>query len=190
MHMASSPLFSYNFHQTNSIFISCLEHPLHRTLQDGIVNLYCAKSIEFPATIERDISAITGAKSAISTALEEARGQKLIGSSLQSSVVLSIPSGNPLSTFQNYLNELEAIFVVSSIELGDGKGVVEDRKPEWHFMAEFEVGGQKAEAWVLPPKDHKCPRCWRYVAPVEDELCGRCDEEVKIVEAAKEKAAR
>ena len=54
----------------------------------------------------------------------------------------------------------------------------EDRVAEWKFKAEFDVPGGKGTAWVLPPKEAKCPRCWKYVAPAENELCGRCAEVV------------
>jgi len=50
----------------------------------------------------------------------------------------------------------------------------------WKFSAAFDAPGGKATAWVLPPKDKKCPRCWRYVAPKEDELCGRCEEVISV----------
>ena len=27
---------------------------------------------------------------------------------------------------------------------------------------------------VTPTSAHKCPRCWRFVAPAPDAVCGRC----------------
>ncbi len=110
---------------------------------------------------------------AIKRAQEDARAQKLMKSSLQSSVVLALPEqAEPI--FEKYKDDLEAIFVVSSVALENAaaNGLLES---EWRFSAEFEVPGGKGTAWVLPPKDAKCPRCWRYVAPAEDALCARCD---------------
>lgn len=140
-------------------------HPLHRTIDRSK-----------PWTLgnpkdgdeAKDLPWLLNANTAIKTAQEEARTKKLIGSSLQSSVLLQLPA-EAKALFQGYEDELEAIFVVSSVEMnGDVEG-------EWKFSAEFDAPGGKATAWVLPPKEAKCPRCWRYVAPKEDELCKRCD---------------
>ncbi|KAK1835528.1 tRNA synthetases class I-domain-containing protein [Podospora conica] len=48
-------------------------------------------------------------------------------------------------------------------------------KPEWVEKAPV-AGYDGVTVRVTPPEAHKCPRCWRYVAPVEDALCGRCEE--------------
>jgi len=121
---------------------------------------------------------------AIKRAQEDARAQRLIKSSLKSSVVLTLPE-QAKDIFEKYKDDLETIFVVSSVALENltGSDLLEAkwsnwREGEWSFFAEFDVPGGKGTAWVLPPKDAKCPRCWRYVAPVEDELCARCDDAV------------
>ena len=111
------------------------------------------------------------ANDAVKAAQEEARGQKLVGSSLQSAVVFDLPA-EARAIFQRYESELETMFVVSSVEL-DGA-----TDTDWKFSEQFETPGGKGVAWVVPPKEAKCPRCWRYVAPVEDELCGRCKDVV------------
>jgi isoleucyl-tRNA synthetase len=106
---------------------------------------------------------------AIKVAAEEARGNKWLGSMLQSSVVLKVENQEALEVLQKYADELDAIFVVSSVDInGDVGG---DDAEGWKVVKEFEYGTVVA----LPPKQAKCPRCWRYVAPVEDALCGRCD---------------
>jgi len=110
---------------------------------------------------------------AIKRAQEGARTQKLMASSLQSSVVLTLPE-QARDIFEKYKDDLEAIFVVSSVALEDNAGS-SLLDTEWKFSAEFDVPGGKGTAWVLPPKEAKCPRCWRYVAPVEDHLCARCE---------------
>ncbi|OBT86291.1 isoleucyl-tRNA synthetase [Pseudogymnoascus sp. 03VT05] len=145
-------------------------HPLQRSTEELRLLTY-----KFPASLPTDISHLMAANAAIKTAQEEARTDKLVGSSLQSSVILTLPKESQ-DLFQNYADELQEIFVVSSVEFGSG----EDCVAEWKFKAEFEVPGGKGTAWVLPPKEAKCPRCWKYVAPAEDELCGRC---VEVVEA-------
>ena len=98
----------------------------------------------------------------------------VLGSSLQCAVVLEVPEGTALAALGRFAEELEAMFVVSSVELN---GVVPG-DAEWRYCEEFELEGKQCKAWVLPPRQAKCPRCWRYVAPAEDALCGRCEEVV------------
>lgn len=130
------------------------------------------------------------AHAAIKAALERARSDKVLGSSLQSSVVLSVSEGNPKAeaVLRRYADELDALFVVSSVEIVDNtplpKGSGSGSEP-WSYEQEIVLGGDVGEggavigtAVVLPPKQAKCPRCWRYVAPAEDTLCERCADVV------------
>jgi isoleucyl-tRNA synthetase len=124
--------------------------------------------------IEEDIPWLLNANMAIKRAQEDGRTQKLMKSSLQSSVVLTLPEQSK-GIFEKYKDDLEVIFVASSVALENAAGSVLPES-EWRFSAEFDVPGGKGTAWVLPPKEAKCPRCWRYVAPVEDDLCTRCED--------------
>jgi len=114
------------------------------------------------------------AHAAIKSASETARAAKVLGSSLQCSVILEVPQPDAAARLKQYEHELEAMFVVSSVEVNSSVP-----PSEWQFSAPFEVGGVSCKAWVLPPRQSKCPRCWRYVAPEEDALCGRCEEVVE-----------
>jgi isoleucyl-tRNA synthetase len=146
-------------------------HPFHQTLEQSNVSLGRIPDYE---TLTQDLPFLLNANAAIKSAQEEARGNKVIGSSLESSVVLEFPQESTQNAFERYANELESVFVVSSVELNtkiDGP---------WKYSATFDVQEGKATAWVLPPRQHKCPRCWRYVAPIEDELCTRCDDVVGV----------
>jgi isoleucyl-tRNA synthetase len=145
------------------------EHPLRRTVNTTIT-AHLDQSLL--SEIRADLPWLMKANDAIKTAQEEARLQKLIGSSLQSTVVLALPA-EAKHLFQRYQSELQNMFVVSTVDLD---AAVEG---EWKFFATFDAPGGKGTAWVLPPRDAKCPRCWRYVAPVEDELCGRCEDVVQ-----------
>lgn len=127
------------------------------------------------AQLRSDMPALMRAHAAIKAASELARADKVLGSSLQCSVVLEAPAGSAaLAALERYRDELEAMFVVSSVELNGA--VAADAA--WKYSGEFEVDGVGCRVWVLPPKQAKCPRCWRYVAPAEDALCGRCEEVV------------
>ncbi|KAK3693485.1 tRNA synthetases class I-domain-containing protein [Podospora appendiculata] len=148
-------------------------HPLQQ--------LYSAPIID-PSRLVHDESALRAAvavlmrtHAAIKAASEVARTGKVLGSSLGCSVVLEVPEGNALAALNQFSEqELETMFVVSAVEIN---GAVPDGS-EWKFSQAFEVDGTSCTAWVLPPKQPKCPRCWRFVAPAEDTLCGRCEEVV------------
>jgi len=128
--------------------------------------------------LRANIPALMSAHHAIKGASETARENKLMGSSLQCRVVLQVPEGTEqFDRFAKYKDELADMFVVSSLELN---GEIPS-SCEWKYERDFEVDGQPCKVWVLPPKQPKCPRCYRYVAPKEDELCGRCEELVTAV---------
>ena len=144
-------------------------HPFHRTLDQPLTS----RHPKIDDKIKDDVPWLLSANAAIKTAQEEARAQKLVGSSLQSSVVLKLPE-SAKELFGRYADELYSIFVVSSVDLNA------EVEGEWKFSAEFDTPGGKGVAWVLPPRQAKCPRCWRYVALADDELCERCDGVVSV----------
>jgi len=147
-----------------------LTHPFHQ----GHDEPFTARNLHISEHIAKDIPWIMSAKTAIQTAQEEARKEKVIGSSLESSLVLSLPNES-LEIFSPYADELDSIFVVSSAQINT------EVEGAWRYSAEFDVPGGKGTAWIVPPKDSKCPRCWRFVAPTEDELCKRCNDVVESV---------
>lgn len=130
------------------------------------------------ASLLNDMPAVMAAYDAIKAGLEKARGDKVLGQSLQSSVVLDVPDTVTQELLNRYAHELDSIFVVSSVVVR-GDGTLVGDAPAWKYVEEFEYNGAKSTATVLPPSQAKCPRCWRYVAPVEDQLCGRCETMVK-----------
>ncbi|GKT91573.1 isoleucyl-tRNA synthetase [Colletotrichum tofieldiae] len=112
--------------------------------------------------------------SAVKAALEKGRLAKVLGSSLQSSVLVTTENQAVAGVLSKYGEELEAMFVVSSVETNTKV----PSESEWRYDEVFEVNGAKGTVSVLPPKEHKCSRCWRYIAPKEDALCGRCEDVV------------
>ncbi|KAH8816438.1 tRNA synthetases class I-domain-containing protein [Xylogone sp. PMI_703] len=149
-----------------------LKHPFHRTLDDAIIPSEHSESL---GSVRKDVRWLLNANAAIKAAQEEARSAKIIGSSLEASVVLQLPGDEASALFSRYADELQDMFVVSGVQLGG------DIEGEWKFSAEFEAPGGKGVAWIVPPKDSKCPRCWRYVAPSQDELCKRCEDAVSVL---------
>ncbi|KAK7430120.1 isoleucine-tRNA ligase [Neonectria magnoliae] len=124
--------------------------------------------------LREDTVIISGVHNAVKVTLERARGDKVLGSSLQCSVNLVMENGQVASVLERYLDELEAIFVVSSVAINQTM----PQSPAWAYEQEVEVQGTKVKVHVFPPKEEKCSRCWRYVAPSEDELCNRCEDVV------------
>jgi isoleucyl-tRNA synthetase len=130
-----------------------------------------------PTVVRQDMPLLMSVHAAIKTGLEAARMDKLIGSSLQSSVVLSISDQDSRKVLERYADELDSLFVVSEVRLGS------ETPPEaaWKYESRITVGERAREVGkviVLPPQQAKCPRCWKYHAPREDALCGRCEEVV------------
>lgn len=147
------------------------EHPARRPFFESPSSSPLDPTIYTPALLKF----LSTTNTAIKAAQEEARAKKFIGSSLESSVLLGLPTGSE-GYFNQLSDELASIFVVSKV------GVIphneEPGEVKWKFdavVAEMEV---PFKVWVVPAEEHKCPRCWRFVAPVEDELCGRCEEVV------------
>jgi isoleucyl-tRNA synthetase len=144
---------------------------------------------------------LMNANEAVKAAQEEARVAGRIGSSLQSSVILNVPY-TALDTFMKYADELDALFVVSSVEVVSTTGSALRQIPKyniegsdtgpngqvetWEYTAQFDVQGKSATVHVRPPTGQKCDRCWRYVALEQEPLCQRCDDIIHPEETEKE----
>lgn len=125
------------------------------------------------ASLRQDLPTIYAVHSAVKAGLEQARDAKVLGSSLQCSVVISVEDIKVAATLERYADELDAMFVVSSVDVNvlmSGEG--------WTYTETFEAQGAKGLVSILPPKQSKCARCWRYLATEEDGLCKRCDDVV------------
>jgi len=144
-------------------------HPSKRPLTEPVID---PTRCVLDGNVKQDLPYLLAVNTAIKTAQEKARAKKLIGASLESAVHLTIPPKS-LDIFKRYEDELATIFVVSSVELSPAPN-----NPEWNFDANFEIQGEKGTVVVVPPKEAKCPRCWRYLAVDEESLCGRCEEVV------------
>jgi len=159
-------------------------HPLRQLYRSPVVD--AARLTRDEAQLRLAIPAVMAAHAAIKAASEAARTDKVLGSSLQCSVRLDIPDEAAMRPLRALADELEAMFVVSSVELmGGAAAAAPSSSPPppsedvaWKYAQEFELHGVRCTAWVLPPTLEKCPRCWRYVATKEESLCQRCEEHV------------
>ncbi|KAI9733073.1 MAG: isoleucine-tRNA ligase [Cirrosporium novae-zelandiae] len=163
--------------------------------------------------LRADLSVLMAVNTAIKTAQESVRSQNLMGSSLQSYVHLSLsPKLMPL--FQKYSHELEDLFVVSGISIASldspsdkAHTTTITETADWFKKEEFHAhryeesssktqseetekteesgDGERGLAYVYKPPQHKCIRCWRYVAEKEDTLCKRCEDVVDELRESK-----
>ncbi|KAG6024002.1 hypothetical protein E4U41_001894 [Claviceps citrina] len=128
-----------------------------------------------PAQLRRDFALLTAAHSAVKAGLEQAREAKAVGSSLQCSILIHTDDVHLARTLEDYKDELDAMFVVSRVDVNQPLA----EQPSWRYTREMEVQGSPAgTVHVMPPRQEKCSRCWRYLAEREDGLCGRCDDVV------------
>ncbi len=107
----------------------------------------------------------------VNKALEEARGQKLIGKSLEAKVQLHC-TGELADFIAGVKEELATAFIVSQVELADGEG--------GQFTGEVEGLG----VTVCRADGEKCERCWMFSETVGSDpdhptLCQRCAAIVK-----------
>ena len=109
--------------------------------------------------LEKKFSIIWALKNKVNEKLEEARSQKIIGSSVDA-VVYVLPA---LLTIKISAQSLATYLVVSEVIVSDSPDVVHEKK-------------QYAEDGILvqASKREKCPRCWLRRELVESGLCNRC----------------
>ena len=120
---------------------------------------------EFPAGLDRLVDAglverwtrLMGIRDDVNRALEVARQEKVIGTSLGAHVTVAA-GGEALALLRRYEADLPMFFIASQVTLEETDG------------ADVRVRVTRADG-------HKCARCWRIVPDVSSEgLCGRCVE--------------
>jgi isoleucyl-tRNA synthetase len=105
----------------------------------------------------------------VAKALEEARAEKLIGSSLEAKIVLEAPSA--VLDLIAAIDEPHDFFIVSQLETRVTDEKVNEEEPA------DKAAGVTVE--VKRADGEKCPRCWKYYTelfPIEDypDACSRC----------------
>ena len=112
--------------------------------------------------ILKDFSLFFDVKEDVNKALEDARNEKTIGSSLEAEIFVHAEGeySRVLSDLSDYLHQL---FIVSAVTLVD---------EELPMMSKVGVKVVKSEG-------EKCERCWNYVDKTENGLCPRCQNILK-----------
>ncbi|KAL2793448.1 tRNA synthetases class I-domain-containing protein [Aspergillus keveii] len=170
-------------HTPAAIKATC-EHPLRRVAANPAPEWQ-------QGTLGADYQDILAVHSVIKGLQENARGQKQLGSSLQSFVHIQLPANTSVSSVLQRKEELADIFVVSSVTVGDSDEAIPDTivNAEWQYSSEYQLpSGEKGTVYVFTPQASKCPRCWRYVIPeeeaAEEKACDRCKEVVRGLEGS------
>ena len=126
---------------------------------------------EFPGVVEADNSGLMenwerlfSIRDEVLKALETARNDKQIGSSLEAKVVLTTDAATTRFLL-DYYEQLRYLFIVSQVEVHEGDA--------------FGVEIQRADG-------QKCERCWNYSTRVGEftkypTVCERCDEALEAI---------
>jgi isoleucyl-tRNA synthetase len=116
------------------------------------------------ATIDERWAQLIEIRDEVNTALEGARQDKVIGTSLAAAVTI-VARGDKLALLQRHENDLPMLFIASEVMVLPA--------------ADDEAPGVR----VARAAGQKCPRCWRFVdtthahgAGADDELCLRCTD--------------
>ena len=100
-----------------------------------------------------EIKRLLDVRALVTKANEEARNEKLIASSQEAKIILTLPNENKELVEKNLGNAVAQWLIVSQVELVEGE----------------------AAAKVEKASGEKCPRCWNYDEHVDENgLCPRC----------------
>lgn len=99
------------------------------------------------------------AKESVNKALEDARNEHIIGSSLEAEIKIH-SDGKTLEVLEGLKEYLNRLFIVSKVTL------TEESLPK---VLDLEVLVEKSAG-------HKCERCWNYVEDIENGICKRCQK--------------
>ncbi|AFZ13052.1 Isoleucyl-tRNA synthetase [Crinalium epipsammum PCC 9333] len=114
----------------------------------------------------------------VNKVLEQARAEKMIGSSLESKVLLYIPNVDQRQLLQqlnpeagNGVDELRYLFLSSQVELLDSVEALQDMQ--------YKMQGDNLSVGIVKADGEKCDRCWNYSTQVgkiaeHPVICERC----------------
>lgn len=119
----------------------------------------------------------------VNKVMEQARNEKMIGSSLDAKVLLYVPDqqfrqqlasfnpGNTLSS--NGVDELRYLLLASQVELVDSATAIQ--------QADYQSKSDLVAVGIVKAEGEKCERCWNYSThvgefPEDPTICERCHE--------------
>ncbi|KAF7300647.1 hypothetical protein HMN09_00950200 [Mycena chlorophos] len=133
-----------------------------------------------------DMARLLKLRSAVLSALEEAREDKKIKSSLEADIEIMLPELDEPSPFVELMQReedlLKTLFITSNATLID-EGSLGTSSPSWLFVSTTAIPGTEDEDLAIrvrPAQFEKCSRCWTYTRPESDALCPRCTSVVHL----------
>ena len=135
--------------------------------------------------LQRDIQYLAMVKTQAETAMETARAEKGVGSSLQFHVAIEIlgprweKPGPMFEALTRRLHDLDDFLVVSQTELykAPSRPASMEIAP-WKYSKPCMMGDEEVVIHVYEASLGKCERCWKYTVPketdLEEPLCLRC----------------
>lgn len=138
------------------------------------------KELEWDEELERRWERLLSVRRVAARAIEQARNEKMFGSSQEAAVHLYVKDAGLYDALQPFAPDLAELFIVSKVHLAGPEATV--------TQDGVHVADKDVEVVVTHTDDEKCPRCWRFVKPqgtAEEELCARCAE---VMEARPAKA--
>ncbi len=166
-----APVLSFTAEETWSF--------MSHTADDDLDSVFCNDMPAFEekynfSDIEEKYESLFNLRDGVMKALELARAEKVIGKSLEASLVIYAKAGSEaMNLFNEFEEILSTVFIVSKVTL------CEDNAPENAYFDE-ETG---VSVLVAPAEGEKCVRCWMQkddCTPDEDgqHLCARCRKAV------------
>jgi isoleucyl-tRNA synthetase len=133
-----------------------------KVITNGATSIFDMKKYYLPEVkTNLNETYLLDAKSKFAEIKDKLNKEKVIKSTLE---LVIYTNSEDILAMENTL--AEDWFVVSK--------VITDKQEE--NLGSFEIDGKTFE--VYKALEHKCPRCWKFVATAEDSLCERCDEVV------------
>lgn len=125
--------------------------------------------------LEQDWDRLLQIRGEAAKAVELARDEKIIGSSLEAKLELYLPD-TLKDVVNDYMADLPAVFIVSQLEIGDGQPPAD----VWQSDAIPGLGVR-----VVHAEGGKCARCWNWYPEVgkdkgHGEICDRCLEAIGV----------
>ena len=158
-----------------------IEHPARQLYEAPLIPADRLTTEE--ASLREDWEALECIRSAVRYALEYARSNKDVGSSLQCSCIIQIKHNymSVADVLHRYEDELADIMGVSTV----GLNWAVPTDVAWSYNQAFALNDWNGEVYIIPPVAEKCPRCWKYQSEAENTLCTRCKS---VVDALPETA--
>ncbi len=110
--------------------------------------------------------------------IEQARTDKLFSTASESRIEVRVECSATKQALDDLApGEIEEVMIVSEVE--QTNEVFECNEHEGKYVSQYTTpNGGTVHMRVSRARNHKCPRCWKHVAPAPGALCKRCDDVV------------